>query len=202
MINWLPTSKRVDQCKNTTTYNFINNICSYYLNEFFEFAPHTKIDTSNNFAELKNIFRKIGYWFLYMEQLDWLIYKKVNSLKTLKRNIKKHYSSWIINNVCMCICVSACIYVCVSMGVCIYTHMDINVCVFLWIVHCHVFLFFFFFSHLHFSYSHSDLRDHNEDKAFLTILCYSLLMLFMFVSSNILTSPFIFYIFNQAAFFT
>ena len=126
MINWLPISKRVDLCKNTRTYNFSNNTCSYYLNEFFEFAPHTKIDTRT-------------------------IYKKVNSLKKLKRNIKKHYSSWIIHNVCMCICVSSCIYVCVSMGVCIYTHMDINVCVFLWIIHCHVFLFFFFFPRLHFS---------------------------------------------------
>ena len=29
LINWLPTSKRVDQCINTTTYNFVNNTSPY-----------------------------------------------------------------------------------------------------------------------------------------------------------------------------
>ena len=57
LINWLPTSKRVDQCKNTTTYNFTNNTYPYYLNEVFEFAPHCRIDTRNNFTKLKNPFR-------------------------------------------------------------------------------------------------------------------------------------------------
>ena len=40
LINWLPTSKRVDPCTNTITYNFIYNICPYYLNEIFEFVSH------------------------------------------------------------------------------------------------------------------------------------------------------------------
>ena len=47
MINWLPTSERVDQCINTITYNFVNNTCPYYLNEIFEFGPHCKIGTGN-----------------------------------------------------------------------------------------------------------------------------------------------------------
>ena len=38
LITWLPTSKRVDQCMNTITYNFVSNTCPYYLNEIFEFA--------------------------------------------------------------------------------------------------------------------------------------------------------------------
>ena len=33
LINWLPTSKKVNQCINIT-YNFINKTYPYYLNEF------------------------------------------------------------------------------------------------------------------------------------------------------------------------
>ena len=58
LINWLPTSKRVNQCINTITYNFVNNTCPYYLNEIFEFAPHCRIGTRNNFSKLKSPFRK------------------------------------------------------------------------------------------------------------------------------------------------
>ena len=57
-INWLPTSKSVDQCRNTITYNFVNNTGSYYMNEVFEFAPHCSTGTRNNFSKLKNPFRK------------------------------------------------------------------------------------------------------------------------------------------------
>ena len=56
LITWLPTSKRVHQCINTITYNFVNKTCPYYLNEIFEFAPHCRIDTRNNFPKLKNPF--------------------------------------------------------------------------------------------------------------------------------------------------
>ena len=48
-INWLPTSKRVDQCINT---------CPYYLKEIFEFTPHCRIDTRNTFIKLKTPFCK------------------------------------------------------------------------------------------------------------------------------------------------
>ena len=57
LINWLPTSKRVDQCINTITFKFVNKTCYYYLKEIFEFAPHYRIDTRNKFAELKIHFR-------------------------------------------------------------------------------------------------------------------------------------------------
>ena len=57
-INWLTTRKRVDQCINTITYNFVDNTCPFYLNEIFEFVPHCSISTRNNFSKLKNPFRK------------------------------------------------------------------------------------------------------------------------------------------------
>ena len=52
--NWLPISKSVDQCINTITYNFDNNLINY-LNEIFEFAPHSRIGT---FLNLKILFAK------------------------------------------------------------------------------------------------------------------------------------------------
>ena len=57
VINWLPTSKRVDQCINTISFKFVNNTCPYYLKEIFEFPPHCRIDTRNKFAKLKILFR-------------------------------------------------------------------------------------------------------------------------------------------------
>ena len=39
LINWLPTSKWVDQCINKKTYDFVSNTCPYCLNEISEFAP-------------------------------------------------------------------------------------------------------------------------------------------------------------------
>ena len=32
LINWIPTSKKLDQCINTKTYDFINNAFPYYMN--------------------------------------------------------------------------------------------------------------------------------------------------------------------------
>ena len=57
-INWLPISKRVNQCINTVTFKFVNNTGLYYLKEIFEFAPHCRVDTRNKFAKLKIPFRK------------------------------------------------------------------------------------------------------------------------------------------------
>ena len=53
LINWLPTSKRVDQCINIITFKSVNDTCPYYLKEIFEFAPHCRIETRNKFAKLK-----------------------------------------------------------------------------------------------------------------------------------------------------
>ena len=50
--NWLLTSKIVDQCINTNTFNFVNKTCPYYLKEMFEFAPHCRKDTRNKLAKL------------------------------------------------------------------------------------------------------------------------------------------------------
>ena len=51
LINWLPTSERVDQCINTITYNFVNNTCPYYLNEIFEIFEITFLNLKIHFTK-------------------------------------------------------------------------------------------------------------------------------------------------------
>ena len=104
----LPTSKRIDQCINTITYNFANIIYLYYLNEIFEFAPHCATGTRNNFTKLKNPFckRNMGQKAIsYIGPSIWSSLpdsiKRANSLNTFKHNVKKHYLIWITNNVFM-----------------------------------------------------------------------------------------------------
>ena len=134
LINWLPTSKRVDQCINTITYNFVNNTCPYYLNEIFEFAAHCTIGTRTNFSKLENTFRKtnmgqktISYigpsiWNSLPDTIKW-----TNSLNTFKHHAKKHYLTWIIHIVYMRICVSIyiCLYVRGWVHIYIWTHISV-----------------------------------------------------------------------------
>ena len=134
LINWLPTSKRVRQCINTITYNFVNNTCPYYLNKIFAFAPNCRIGTRINFFKLKNPFRKRNMGqktITYIGPFIWNSLpdstKKANNLNTFKHNVKKHYLTWITHNVFMWTCVSVFTYVCMSVGVCIYICIYITV---------------------------------------------------------------------------
>ena len=92
LINWLPTSKRIEQCINTVTYNFLNNICPYYLNDI---APHCRIGARNNFSKLKNSFHKTNMGQKAISFIGPSIWnslpdsiKKANSLNTFKHNVK------------------------------------------------------------------------------------------------------------------
>ena len=95
LINWLPTNKRVDQCINTITYNFINNTCSYYLNQI---TPHCRISTGSNFSKLKNTFRKTNMGQKTISYIGLSIWNSLpgsirtaNSLNTFKHNVKNYY---------------------------------------------------------------------------------------------------------------
>ena len=173
------------------------------MNEIFEFAPHCKIDIRNNFFKLKNYFRKTNMGQKTISYFGPSIWnslpdpiKKVNSLNTFKHNVKKHYLTWKTHNVYMWICVSVFIYVCMSVGAYTYTYGYILVS-FPLTYHSHA----FFFSFTLFSYYHSDLRDHNENKAFLHVLCYpSHCWCFSYLSAAIYFN-FNFYIFTFYSFF-
>ena len=97
LINWLPISKRVDQCINTIAFKFVNNACPYYLKEIFELALHCKVDTRNKFAKLKILFRKsnMGQKAISFagpslwKSLPELI-KKTDNLNTFKHNVKNY----------------------------------------------------------------------------------------------------------------
>ena len=73
LINWLLTSKRVEQFMNTITFKFVNTACLYYLKEIFGFAPHCRIDKRNKLAKIKIPFCKtnMGHfirWSFSVEQ--------------------------------------------------------------------------------------------------------------------------------------
>ena len=98
LINWLPTTKRLDQCIHTITYNFVNNTCPYYLNKIFESVPHCRIGTRNNFSKLKNPFCKTNMGQKTISQIGPFVWnclpdslKKANSLNTFRHHVKKHY---------------------------------------------------------------------------------------------------------------
>ena len=170
LINWLPINERVDRCIYTITYNFVNHTCPYCLNEIFEFAlcPHCRIDTQNIFSKLPNSFYKTNMGQKISSSIgpfNW------NSLpNSIKNADNLNTFNAITHNVYM-LCVSVFTYVCMSMGVCIYTYGHILVC-FLLIYLGFFFVFLFFFSFTLFSHFCSDLRDHNENKMFLSVLCY------------------------------
>ena len=62
LINWLPTSKRIDQCINTITYNLVYKTSPYYLHyylhEILNLPPHYRIGTRITFLNLKILFAK------------------------------------------------------------------------------------------------------------------------------------------------
>ena len=152
--------KKVDQCINFITYNFVNSPSPYYLNEIFEFDPHCRIGARNSFSKLKNPFRKRN-----MGQVAQFLILVPLFGTTCLTQLKER----CVYNVFMWICVSVFIYVCMSVGVCIYTDEYIFR---VFYFNSFILMLLFFFSITLFSHFRSDLREHNENKAFLSVLCY------------------------------
>ena len=103
LINWLPTSKRVDQCINTIKFKFVNNTCPYYLKEIFEFAPHCRIGRRKKYAKLKIHFCKTSTGqkaISFVAPFLWNSLpklKKNNNLNTFKHNVKNYCLNSIKN---------------------------------------------------------------------------------------------------------
>ena len=172
LINWLPTSKSVDHCINAVTYNFVNNTCPYYLNENFEFAPHCRMGTRNSFSKLKNPFSKTNMEQKTISYIGASIWnsladsiKNANSLNTFKHKALSDLNNTQCLHVNMCIC----IYICLYIRECVYMYIWLYVSVFSFDLS----ILMFFFSVTLFSHFSSNSRDHNENKAFLLVLCYS-----------------------------
>ena len=56
-LYWLSVDQRVQQSLNVTTFNYVNNVCPYYVKVVFDYALQSRI-TSTNYARLKVPFRK------------------------------------------------------------------------------------------------------------------------------------------------
>ena len=51
--NWLLVDQRVHQSLNATIFQYVNNICSYYVREVFEYASQGIISSRYNYTGLK-----------------------------------------------------------------------------------------------------------------------------------------------------
>ena len=57
-LNWLPVTERFNQCINSIVFKYVNHQCLNYLNEIFQIAPESNIQTTGGFLKLKCPFRK------------------------------------------------------------------------------------------------------------------------------------------------
>ena len=97
-INWLPVYIRVHQCINAITFKFVDNACSHYLNEVYEYVPQCRIESRIDFAKLKVLFRKtnmvqkgLSYIGLSLWNNIPRFTKKHSVLNNFKHNLKKNY---------------------------------------------------------------------------------------------------------------
>ena len=57
-------------------FRYVNNVCAYYMRDFFEYASKGRMSSRNNYTGLKFLFEKhetkkpIIYWSLSMEQIS------------------------------------------------------------------------------------------------------------------------------------
>ena len=51
--NWLLVDQGVRQSLNVTVFQYVNNVCPYYLKEVFEYASKGIISSRNSYTGLK-----------------------------------------------------------------------------------------------------------------------------------------------------
>ena len=104
-LEWLIVTERFNQCINSTVFKYVNDQCPNYLNEVFQTAPETNIQTRGSFLKLKCPFRKtnagqiaLSYigptiWSNTLNALKW-----TKNLNTFKHNLKEHYLKELKNS--------------------------------------------------------------------------------------------------------
>ena len=103
-LNFLPLSDRINQCIISTTFKFVNDISSNYLNEVFQWAAESNITLRNDYLKLKHPFRKTtagqnSLSFLGPSKWNQLpeSTKSVITLILFKHNLKKLYLAQLAN---------------------------------------------------------------------------------------------------------
>ena len=104
-LNWLPISNRINQCILSTTFKFVNDMGTNYLNEVFQWAAAESNRTlRNDYLKLKHPFRKTTAGqnsFSFLGPSIWSKLsestKKCNNINTFKHNLKKLYLSQLAN---------------------------------------------------------------------------------------------------------
>ena len=104
ILNWLPVTKRFNQCINSIVFEYVDNQCPNYLNEVFQTAPENNIQTRGSFQKLKCPFRKTNAGQMALSYIGPTIWsktldtlKRTKNLNTLK-DLKEHYLIEIKNS--------------------------------------------------------------------------------------------------------
>ena len=127
-INWLPTSKWVNQCISTTQFKFLNKI--------FEFASHCRIGRRNKLTKNKILSHKtnMGQKAISFSgsslwnSLPELI-KKTDYSNTFKQNFENYCLNWINNELMKSHC---------------YVFKDLTILTYIYFLYLeYIFLFFF-----------------------------------------------------------
>ena len=97
-LNWLLVTERFNQCINSIVFKYVNDQCPNYLNEVFQTAPESNIQTRGGVLKLKCPFRKINAEKMALSYIGPTIWsktpktlKRTKNLNTFKDNLKEHY---------------------------------------------------------------------------------------------------------------
>ena len=98
MINWLPTSDRIDQCLCSMIFNFFKENCPEYMSEIFHVASPGNIGTRFSYKKLKQPFRKTNmgqHSVSYLGPSQWnklpKDMKQSGTINTFKHKFKTLY---------------------------------------------------------------------------------------------------------------
>ena len=97
-LNWLPVTKRFNQCINSIVFKYVKDQCPNYLNEVFQTVPKNNIQTSGPFLKLKCPFRKTNAGQIAFSLIGPTIWSKTpdmlnrrKNFNRFKHNLKDHY---------------------------------------------------------------------------------------------------------------
>ena len=97
-INWVPVDQKAQQSLNVTVFKHVNEACPYYMKEVFEYASQGRINSRNNYTELKVPFGKTTMGQKSLSYIGPSVWKKLPSsmkrniiLNKFKHDVKKHY---------------------------------------------------------------------------------------------------------------
>ena len=96
-LNWLPVTERFSQCINSIVFKYVNDQCPKYLNEVFQTAPESNIQTRRSFLKLKCPFSKTNAGQMALFYIGSIICRKLLT-RLNGHNLKENYLKELKNS--------------------------------------------------------------------------------------------------------